>query len=265
MSKLVSFFMVCAILLSCNKKSDRDLDTSTLVAMEATEALIISTDIFHSCLRAGQHAYENSFSSIVNGGAIWSDTTSTTDLCSVDFGTAVISGSDSRPRTGKMIISSGSNYLDSLSFATIQLQSFSVSGSTSTGSLLFYSQGRNTDGNRVFDVLINSGSMFATNANSRLDWFGKLTFTWTSGESTPADQSDDVFSIEGDFQMAGGNSEVEISQIISYQPDCGSPTSGSMNVIPESISIRKIDFGNGSCDKNAIVLINGSEFEISFF
>ncbi|HVA98685.1 MAG TPA: hypothetical protein VNG53_07290, partial [Bacteroidia bacterium] len=45
---------------------------------------------------------------------------------------------------------------------------------------------------------------------------------------------------------------------------CNYIESGTVQMTPTNLSMRSIDYGNGTCDKNATVTINGVNYTISF-
>jgi hypothetical protein len=44
--------------------------------------------------------------------------------------------------------------------------------------------------------------------------------------------------------------------------DCKWIVSGQFEIVPEGLSARSVDFGDGTCDNKAKVTINGNVFEI---
>jgi hypothetical protein len=86
-----------------------------------------------------------------------------------------------------------------------------------------------------------------------------INFTQTAGTATPCDFTDDIFSIDGTRTTtnANGKTRTATTQIpLQKKMSCSNIDQGILNVQgPKHNAI--IDFGNGACDNQATISING--------
>jgi hypothetical protein len=98
-------------------------------------------------------------------------------------------------------------------------------------------------------------------------WTSNKNIKWISGFQTINNINDDVFLITGSntgINCNGMGYESDIISPLLYEKSCqnGIITKGKLELIPQDVSKRIIDFGNGDCDRKASVTINGVTVEI---
>jgi hypothetical protein len=74
-----------------------------------------------------------------------------------------------------------------------------------------------------------------------------------------------VFSVSGGSNgtKASGNTWTNvINTPLVHKRSCHQIVSGTMTVTPSNKPVRSIDFGNGTCDNQATVTINGNTYTI---
>ena len=113
----------------------------------------------------------------------------------------------------------------------------------------------------------NSRLVFPNGENT--SWAMNRTVKWNSGFETIDDKTDDIFLISGSItgiNRKGVGYESVIKEPLSFDNSCynGTITKGIFELTPQGLSSRIVDFGNGTCDKNATVTINGISFNVSF-
>jgi hypothetical protein len=100
-------------------------------------------------------------------------------------------------------------------------------------------------------------------SNYTLQWNSTRTVTQTEGMTTIFDHTDDVFSTTGNSNGVDRNGKkytVNISSPLIKRAGCAWIEQGTLDLTPEGLSARTIDYGNGTCDSKATLTINGNTF-----
>ena len=104
-------------------------------------------------------------------------------------------------------------------------------------------------------VTAPNGSWTSTHSYTR-------TRTWIEGHNT-LELLDDVYLITGNGSGVNRN-EVPYSLLITtpLRVEVGCPwiVSGVLQIIPTSLDVRTVDYGNGACDSQVTVSVNGMSF-----
>ncbi len=119
-----------------------------------------------------------------------------------------------------------------------------------------------------FIVTTSEAKLVLENGKS-CHWNSVNTTNWLSGFQTINDLSDDIFLFSGQnvgINCDGKGYESNILSSLKFDNTClnGTITQGKLELIPQDISKRIIDFGTGECDRKATVTINGVSVEIGF-
>ncbi|MFQ5335539.1 MAG: hypothetical protein ACE5DN_05635 [Flavobacteriales bacterium] len=263
---LVSMWMLPA----CHK-SDRDFDKSTNASTDNT----LAQTLFNSLMRQLHEVAMND--TFTNPSA----TTLSFDNC-VDSVTLLTTGGgypatlsvyyngsaacdDGFVRSGELQISAGGNYTDSLSVYTVTPINYYSDSMLITGKLTVRNKGKNGGGNSLFSVDVSDGVI--RNDTMRVEWSCRQNWEWTAGASTAA-VTDDVFLISGtsDGRARKGNLfSTEVVTPLHAGLSCKWIGEGEVKVLPNNLSIRLLDYGNGACDKSASVTINGKTYDIVMY
>lgn len=113
----------------------------------------------------------------------------------------------------------------------------------------------------------NSRLIFPDGENT--SWTMNRSIKWSYGFNTLDNKGDDIFIISGNTTGINRNGlgyESDIKEPLLFNNSCfsGTITKGILELTPQGLSSRKVDFGNETCDKTAIVTINGISFSVSF-
>jgi len=106
---------------------------------------------------------------------------------------------------------------------------------------------------------INNG--YCDNGTWNISYTGTKTIKQIGGYSTKNDESDDIISITGSSSgknRDGKNFTSNITSPIIKKSNCKWMTSGTMDITPDGLKTRTIDFGSGTCDDDATYTVNGS-------
>lgn len=129
------------------------------------------------------------------------------------------------------------------------------------------SKNNSTSNNRIFTRRVENGKLTFLGGGT-VSWDATHTNTQIDGMGTPGFPLDDVFKITGGakgISERGGN-KMEWSRRIA-EPlvkafNCRWISKGIVH-ITRNDNKAKLDFGNGSCDNKAVIIINGQRKEIT--
>ena len=192
------------------------------------------------------------------------DTVSTPRTITIDFGTSPCLCSDGRYRSGIINVSYSGHYRDSLSTHTITFNNYVVNGYKVEGSKSVTNNGHNNSGNLNFTITV-SGTITKISTGATVTWASNRVREWIEGESTFI-WNDDVYLITGTASgsHSNGNSfTATITTALKIKLDCHYIVSGGMDLTPSGKPTRSIDWGNGTCDDQATVTINGTVYYIT--
>lgn len=189
---------------------------------------------------------------------------------SVDFGSANCYCRDFKYRRGIINFTYTGAYTDSGTVITTTFDNYYV-GKDSTymfkvnGTKTVQCLGMNADSAFVYSVNVN-GSM--VDANSRtMSWTSSRTRKWIAGYATTGinSWSDDVYTISGtssgtNFEGNAFTAAITTPLVIDYS--CRYIAKGVIELTPSGKPTRSIDYGNGTCDDDATITVNGISFQV---
>ncbi len=171
----------------------------------------------------------------------------------INFGTIGCPGNDGTIKTGAINITTAKRWSAFNNMVTIDLLNYVVNGTTYSGQIKITKPNALT----ITSEVING---HCTNGTWNIDYAGTKTLTQSAGQNTPNIEADDVFSITG--SSSGKNREnrnftTSITSALIKKSSCKFITSGSLDLTPEGLKTRTVDFGSGTCDDDATFTING--------
>jgi len=237
------------------------------IAVQATENTVST----YRLSKPGQNFSMNSCAQLT----FHPDTINNNDTVIVDFGTTNcqcggLICSDARFRRGKIIVVYSGHYrtlgtlikttFDNYYVGKTQDRMFKV-----TGQKTVMNMGYNTFGHMWFHIVING--QLTDSENRTMTWSSTRDREWTAGESTsgPGDWSDDEYVITGSANgtnFEGNSFNVTITNGLHIALNCPYVKQGSFDLTPSGKATRTLDFGNGTCDAEANVTVNGTTFPI---
>lgn len=194
----------------------------------------------------------------------------------IDFGTAgCIRPADGHSRKGKIIIDYSNRLTVPGATATITFNNFYIDDTKieGTATITNTSSPNSTPPSRQFTVDVTNGKLSTADGNY-VEWNSHKTITQTQGLSTLLYPKDDVFQIEG---SANGRAQ-KGNLLVAWQSTITSPliknfecrwiVQGTVKVVRASTSANTswtglLDYGNGNCDNQATVTINGVTHQIT--
>ncbi len=199
-----------------------------------------------------------------NCATITHDTISIPHTITVDFGPTNCLCGDGRYRRGQIICSYTGHYKDSGSVRSTTFNNFFVNYNQILGTKTATNMGHNSSNQSYFTVVVN-GQIIKANSGGTITWNSNRTRTWIAGENTPA-KLDDEYSITGSGSGTKANGNAYTVLIISpliKALNCNWIKQGVMDITPSGKPVRSINFGTGTCDDQAVVTINGTNYNIT--
>jgi hypothetical protein len=280
---LLCLVIVFVTISSCKKdgKEVFELDNSTTSSKDNSEAENIFSDMKKIVEEAaddegksGKKAgYTFGSCAIVSISPAWSDSTIWPKIMTIDFGTANCTGNNGVYRRGKLLVTLTDRFRDLGSVLTVQPQNYYANDVKVEGTKTLTSNGYNSNNNLSYSVNVSNAVLTFTD-NSSMTWQSSRTSEWIEGDSTDlfndgvAGICDDVYSITGSGSGVNRNGlsySVVITSPLRKEVCCRWLVSGSLDISPQGLSTRLVDYGTGACNRFATVTINGNAYNVSMW
>lgn len=266
--RAIRFLLAAAVIgvtfISCRKhKDDEDIDTTSsndnaLAEGTYNDAANISDQAAAGNLASYIAASNTGVKTPLSACAVITrDTISMPHLITVNFGTSNCLCNDGRYRRGIINISYSGQYRDSASTHTITFTDYFVNDNRIMGTKTVVNNGHNAAGNLTYSITVNG--QIAKSTGGTITWNSSRTREWIIGENTPT-WGDDVYLISGTASgtsVSGNSFTVTITTPLRREIGCRHFVSGKFTLSPSGKADRYFDFGNGACDNQATVTING--------
>lgn len=181
-------------------------------------------------------------------------------ILTIDYGTGCTDSIDGKIRKGKVICKFYSRWNTIPSKVKVTLLNYYVNNVSYAADSITISH----DAATTFTNTIYKGK--CTGSNWNLEWAATRTTSQTAGSNTPLDPYDDVFQITGNADGKNRNGlayKINITSAIIKRSSCSWIESGKMDLTPDGMATRTVDFGTGVCDNQATLTINGNTFTFS--
>lgn len=259
---------------ACKKKEKEEKDSDTAGAADQSLASSTVNDMTSISDEAARTFSVSSFKTADANGllaascaSITVDTLTAAKTITVNFGATNCLCNDGRNRRGILIISFTGKYRDSLTVISVSPQNYFVNDNQVTGSKTITNKGHNSAKHLVYEINANL-QIIKANGGGTISWQSNRQREWLTGENTPA-WNDDMYAITGSASGTASNGNSFNSTITSplirnMSFGCRRHfTQGTLEHTPGGKATRYIDFGNGSCDDQATVTINGTTYTIT--
>lgn len=182
----------------------------------------------------------------------------------VDFGADGCADAVGITRKGKITVTLSDKYRNVGSIATLTTDNYYVEGYKVEGTKIVTNKGRNSANNLEFGIEINNGKITYPTGETTT-FVSTRTREWTEGESTILNPFDDVYSITGTAN--GTNREqrkytLTITSPLIVQLNCRWIKKGTLEIQPEDLKLRVVDYGDGVCDNDATVTIGKKVYNV---
>ncbi len=174
----------------------------------------------------------------------------------VDFGTGCL-GRDGKLRKGKIVtIYTGPMRIPgskaSTTFVNYSVDTFKIEGTHIT-------ENTSTSNFQSFNVKVVDGKITNINTGHWKKWNSNKTITQTEGNGTPGFPLDDVYKITGNangLNSAGNTWSSAITEPLIKKFTCRWIVKGTVRITRNG-NLAVLDYGNGNCDNQAVITING--------
>jgi len=278
MKKLVLFSAVAASLfnlVSCKKKWDND--QSALVNLKIENAFDEMTNISDQAITGNMVYYKSGEIIYTKPGdkpampktpcsvIITLDTINSLKTITVDYGTTNCDCNDGKTRRGKIITTYTGAYLATGTVITHTPLDYYVNDIKIEGTKTVTNMGSNNNSQPYFNVQIDGQATLTS--GTIVDYTSTRVRSWISGYSTPLNRMDDVYDISGNATAAystGGGYTANATSPVRIQIGCGFPTKGIIELTPTNKPTRTINYGDGNCDAQFTVTVNGTTYDFSW-
>jgi len=263
----IAAFGVIFTVSSCKDKEDDNTLINTEQTGYAEEQVLLeqiydNTDrLIDRALTLGASSLKGGENPLANCATIKKDTTNDPNLSrmTINFGQNCL-GYDGRYRSGQLIVDYN-NKLKSTEkgyYYKITFDIYGVDGHTLVGHKEVWNTGRNAAGNIKYDIA-SVDTIYLKDQSGKVTGASQRTREWFAGSSTPQ-TSDDVYRFTGFGHFTRPSGEqyyVEIVKPLVDALDCQWINEGVINIFPEDASQRVLDFGDGQCENDATIDVNG--------
>ena len=216
---------------------------------------------------------QNSFLSSCAQVTLTPDSSGTGGVITVDFGTVNcrcqgLLCSDNRYRRGLINITYTGPYRSPGTVITTTFDNYYVGFDTInmfqiTGTKTVTNLGMNASNHLNYSISVNG--QLRNTAGVTMTWSSNRNREWIAGENTTNDWRDDEYVITGTANgtnFSGFSFSASITSGLHIALNCAYVQQGVFELTPSGKSTRIFDYGNGTCDANATVTVNGSSFPI---
>lgn len=259
----IMLFAATAFLFTSCKRENlddnmRSAEDNALVEVNFSDAQSIADEA--AAGNMSSYKSENVDGILSTCATITHDTLSDPRVLTIDFGDLNCTCNDGRQRRGKIIVTYTGQYREPGHIHTITFDNYFVNDNQVLGTKTVINNGYNNDGNLYYSIEVD-GSIIRANDEGTITFVSSREREWIEGESTP-ERVDDVYLVTGTASgtnSEGGSFTATITSALRRTVACHQFVSGTAEVTPANRPTRYIDFGDGSCDNQATVTVNGNE------
>lgn len=178
----------------------------------------------------------------------------------VDFGDGCV-GLDGKTRSGKIIIVMNGRRIEAGSSFTVTFDNYYVDDYKVEGTKTVANGGLDANGNYHFTISVVGAKITDTDGNV-ISWDANRTRILVEGYDTPLNLSDDVYEITGSssgINREGLSFTRTITTALRYEVSCRYVSQGVVEIEPEGLDKRILDYGDGTCDTEATLTIGNRE------
>lgn len=275
MSKIAGYCVLAAfglmVTVSACKNKDDDNKIITAEKTGYAEEQLLLEQIYDNADRIVDRAASLGASSLKGGenplalcAEVVKDTTDDPDLdvMTISFGTAECLGYDGRYRSGRMYVFYNNKLTPKEKgyYYKIVFDLYTVDGHTLGGHKEVWNTGHNAAGNIKYDIA-SVDTIYLKDGSGKLVGVSERTREWYKGSNT-LQTSDDVYRFTGFGSFTrpkGENYYIEIAKPLVDALNCNWINDGVINIFPEGATQRVLDFGDGECESEATISVNGVE------
>ncbi|WP_207512665.1 hypothetical protein [Longitalea luteola] len=273
---IMACFIITLSFTACKKDSKPSTDSDTTAAQDNAMAESAYTDANTMVDASVTYGANFSFRVATNEPAarieevlgncvtVTIDTVNATRSVVINFGTTNCLCVDGRKRRGRILANWTGRYREAGTVVNITYDNYFVNDNQIKGTHKTTNMGANNAGNLVYKIEVN-GTIVKANNGGEITWESTRQREWVAGINTPLNILDDIYSITGSATgtVASGHAyTINITQALVRKMTCNWFESGKIELTPEGLATRTLDYGSSGCDANATVTIGGATFNV---
>ncbi len=261
MRNLLIPLLLCLVLAAC-RKDDRDRDQAALLdftigktmfddAFQIMDEIADETD----GIRSTPDCVES----------IEVDTLSSPMSIRIDFGNSTCTDILGTRRQGVLMVTFSGRYRDVGSQITIQAENYQVNDYILNGTQNITNLGLNSGQVPHFNVNTVNATVRRESNDYAIKWDASMVRTWVTG-SESIFLEDDEYSVSGNAEGIDRNGnayDLSVIRPVVFSFVCPWIHSGKISLTPSGKNVRFLDYGNGQCDNDATIEIDGFTSSVS--
>ncbi len=243
---------------SCRKDKEKDPDEET--DLQTLVDMSICEQVFSDLKSISDQARSGDLTSY-KGGCATVTLDTMTKIIRIDFGPNNCLCKDMRLRRGAIDIRYTGNYWSPGDSAILTPDDYFVNDYGVAGQKIIVHLGNNGQGNPHWSIAVQ-GTVTKPNSGGQVQWTSNRTHTWLKGYGTPLNWTDDEWNIEGSAVYTQGTAtwNLDIRKALHRALSCNYVDEGILDMTPVGGTVRSIDYGNGTCDDDAVFIWNGKSY-----
>lgn len=192
------------------------------------------------------------------------DTLAFPHTVTIDFGTENCLCNDGKWRRGKIMVEHNGPYWAVGTVITTTFDNYFVNDHQLLGSKVVTNMGYNSANNPTWTIDVD-GHLIKPDGEE-VFWTANRMREWVEGHSTPFIWWNDVYHITGSQNVVASNGTTmssTITQALEIALNCYWIRSGVIEMQHSLLPLLILDYGNGNCDDQATVTINGVTYPIT--
>ena len=224
------------------------------------------TDITDEAMRNNEKSYKGMVLDTIFMGpcvTVTIDTLSFPFTITIDFGDVNCLCNDGKWRKGKIHVEHSGPYWAVGTVITTTLEDYYVNNHLLTGTKIATNQGLNTNNNPTWTIHVD-GQVVKPDGGV-ITWIGDRMREWAQGHNTPFLWWDDVYMLTGSHNVVASNGSTLSATIIEglqVALNCYWIEAGIIELQHSDLPLIVLDYGQGSCDDDAVVYIDGTPYPI---
>ena len=193
------------------------------------------------------------------------DTTASTWVLTINFGTTNCLCTDGKYRRGKIIAVFTGPYWYPGTVITYTFDNYFVDDNQLLGTKIVTNKGLNNLTHLWWEITEN-GSVIKANNGGTITWISTKQLEWTEGMNTISVWWDDVYQLTGEahgVNSAGADYQYNITTPLKKKLNCQWIVSGVLTLQVTGLPLITMDYGDGTCNNNADIIINGVTYPIT--
>lgn len=176
-------------------------------------------------------------------------------------------------RRGTVGIHATGMYKDSGAVFIIVPDNYYVNDYKVAGKKMITNNGRNTNGHINYTVIVEAGQVSSPNSDV-IFWKTIRNREWVGGEETDwitdglSGIIDDTYSISGTdsgVNRLGRAFTASIRKPLIFGFSCRYIQEGVLEIAPDDLDVRVVDYGSGTCDNDATVTIDNRTYNVKLW